>query len=207
MVTSDTQIVNMACDRLGVETIDSLNDNTPTAELMKRLYAPQRDSLLVETPWNFAMKRVELSKLVAAPEFEYTSKFQLPADFLKVHRIFDSDPTSGTGNKHPYDTRDYSGVYYEIEGTELLGDFDRCFLVYISRITDVSKYSPDFVEALWLRLAAAASYKLTQDKTLKNQLIEEADYYVRRSAALSAQQDIAYEDEVKFRSFINPRMI
>lgn len=207
MVTSDTQIVNLALDRLGVEPIDSLSDNTMQAELMSRLYAPQRDSLLVETVWNFAMKRAQLSKLVSVPDFEYSAQFQLPADFLKLHRLYDSNPGSGTGNKHPYDTRDYAGPYYEIEGTLLLGDFDAAYAIYISRITDVSKYSPDFVEALWLRLAAAASYKLTQDKTLKQQLIEEADFYVRRGAALSAQQDNAFSDQFQFRSFINPRNI
>jgi len=203
-VATNVDIVNLALDRLGVEPIVTLADANSRAELMNRLYSPQLDSLLVETPWNFAMKRVQLTDTGSTPAFEYSNEFQLPADFLKVHRIYDYNPVSGTGTKHPYDHAD-GGIYYEIEDDKLLGNFDECYIVYIAAVTDVTKFSPDFVEAFWLRLAAAASYKITQDKTLKNELVSEADYYVRRSAALSAQQDYAADDTVFFGSFIYPR--
>ena len=203
-VFSDVDIANLSLDRLGVEPITDLSDNNSRAELMNRLYLPQLNSLLVETVWNFAMGRVQLTDTGIAPAFEYSNQYQLPTDFLKVHRIFDSNPGTSTGNKHPYD---FPGgqVYFEIESDKLLGNFEECFIVYVKAVTDVTKFSPDFVEAFYLRLAAAASYKLTQDKTLKDSLISEAEFYVRRAAAISAQQDYAEDDTLFFGSYIYPR--
>lgn len=203
-VATNVELVNLALDRLGVEPITALNDASPRAELMNRLYIPVLNSLLMETPWNFAMKRAKLVKNVTAPAFEYESAFDLPPDFLKVHRLFDYEPGSGAGIKHPYDYAT-GQTYFELEGDKILGNFDECFLVYISKITDVTKFSSDFVQAFYLRLAAEGSYKLTQDKALKNDLISEAEFYVRRAAAISAQQDYAEDDTFFFGSFIYPR--
>lgn len=206
MVTNANQIANLALQLLGVERIDDLEDPTKRAQTMKDLYAPVRDELLGFSTWTFAMKRAELTKSATAPEFEFSAKFELPSDFLRLFEVFDHDPKSTSGGvKHPWPMgpgRPYS-IEYKIENNHLLASVDKAFIRYIYRNEDVSQYGPKFVSALYHTLAARAAYSLVQDKTLRSQLFEQAEFYLRSAAAENSQE--VSPDGFEINSFILPR--
>lgn len=206
IVTSSTEIVNLALDRLGVESIDSLSGDSKRAKIMNRMYPVVRNSVLEAAPWNFAMGRKKLTKLAAAPEFEYQSQFSLPADHLRAWQVFDSDPSGsgGSGVKHPGVHLNIDGeIEYKIEGDKLLSNTKNIYLLYIKEVTDVSLYTASFVKALYTRLAAEASYSIIQNTTEKNSLLQESELYIQQASTNSSQEDTPEDIELDW--FINPR--
>lgn len=134
-VTSEVQLCNNALLRLGTNTITSLTDGTTAANACNQAYSPTRDALLRMHLWNFAIKRTALAADVATPSFEFNYQYTLPVDFIRVHRIYNQTSP------------------FTIEGPKLISDQAAPLnLVYVSRITDVTKFDPIFTEALILAL-------------------------------------------------------
>ena len=78
-MTTDVDIVNAALIRLGERTIASLADAVKPAQLANAIFAELRDALLREHPWNFAVRRTQLSIPAArAPAGRYTGAYVLP---------------------------------------------------------------------------------------------------------------------------------
>lgn len=133
--TSAVQICNNALLRLGTNTISSLTDGTTAANACNQSYEPTRDSLLRRHFWNFATTRASLASDAVAPSFGYATQFTLPTDYVRTRGI------------------DQQVYTYKIEGTKLLTDATAPLnLIYIARLTDVTKYDPLFVDALILAL-------------------------------------------------------
>ena len=207
MYTSSVEIVNLALHFLGVQRISALTDDSKRASLMNDIYTQVRDETLRSAAWGFAMKRAKITKLGTTPAFEFSSQFQLPSDLLKVHSIFDHDPSLGSRNRHPHPMDlpllDGDDIYYKVEGDKLLASVDTIYLRYISRQTDVSIYPPDFIQCLALSLAAAACFSLTQNRGLRDSLTQEAEFFRRAASANDAQE--SSPDGFDISSFIRPR--
>lgn len=208
MYSTSVQIVNQALHHLGVQRINSLTDDNKRAQLMNDLYTQVRDDTLRSATWGFAMKRAQLAEISPAPDFEFSKNFGIPADCLKVHQVWDYDPGSGvsTGQRHPYpygyDYQD-SEIRWKVEGNLLLANADTIYIRYIARETDVSRYSPDFNRCLSLELAAAACFSLTQNRGLRKELLQEAEFYRRAASANDAQE--SSPDGYEISTFIKPR--
>lgn len=185
-VTTEVEIYNMALAHLGSDKIDAVTDTSRRAKVMNTFYPTVRDSLLASHPWNFAMKRVELAKLSAAPLYEWDSQFQLPSDLL---RVWDEDFVEGSD--------------WVREGNVLLADEDEANINYIFRQEDVTKYSGPFVEALALKLAHAGCYAITQSRTLKNDLLGEFRISVAEARSFNGQESEG--DEVEANDWANQR--
>lgn len=146
-----TDIANMALSRIGHNRqMTSFNDDaTAEADLVRLHYPRLRDSLLRSHPWNFAIKRAELSSIDETPAFEYDYKFALPTDCLKVLR------TSLEAENIEDD--------YRIEGRYLLSNDDTCFIEYIAQITDTNQFDAMFVDMLAWAIAAECAMPLIND--------------------------------------------
>lgn len=140
MSHSEVHLVNVAMIRLGQPAITSLTDDTRQARVANQMYETTRDEVLALYPWNSATKRVSLPKLAAAPTWGFTAAFQLPADFLRLHKV--EDP----------------GIAYRPEGRTILANADTFKIVYIAKITD-----PMQMDEL---LKAAISAKLAMDMAI-----------------------------------------
>jgi len=150
MITS-TSICNDALLEIGAERIVSLSDTSKRALICNEQYEKLRDYVLTCHPWVFSIKRAELAQLVSTPEFGYAYQYQLPSDCLRVLKTDE-------------------GEEYKVEGVYLLTDATTAFIQYISRVTDASKYSPNFAMALSKFLAANICYPITQSRELVNDL-------------------------------------
>lgn len=174
MISSETDIANLALGHLGEGSIQSMDGDTMPARACALHYDSNRDATLRAHRWNFAVTRVELSELADAPLFGWEHQFELPGDCLRVLEFNDSEEG------------DWITAPYIIEGRKLLTDADTAELVYVKRVTDVSQFDSLFVEALALRLAV----KLTESiRGTTGKTAELTEAYERLVAPLARRID------------------
>lgn len=70
-------LCSMALLKLGEGPIQSLTDNTASAQLARTLFDPVIEALIASHPWRFAQKRFKLNKTA-------NGDFLIPADVLRV---------------------------------------------------------------------------------------------------------------------------
>ena len=122
MAAGDTgiSICSDALIMLGAKAISSFNDGTDESSTCDRLYPDIRDSLLVQYPWSFTMKKVKLARLVTIPNSVWRYEYQLPGDRLTSPRA-----VYNRGNPGSPVQKDW-----EIQGDKLLTNLDEVFIDY-----------------------------------------------------------------------------
>ncbi len=151
MATSEVSICNIAISWLGGTKIVSFKDDTAEAKLCSAIYEDDRDAVLEERNWTFAMKRVQLNKLVDSPAYGYTSMFQLPVDHIRTVAVsshFDFDYTLNNWSQ---------------EEDRILIDTDVAYLLYVKKCVDPTRFSPGFIQTLAARIAADIAVPLTSN--------------------------------------------
>ena len=84
--SSSVEICNLSFDLLRHKD-KVTNIETPESDseaLGARWYDVTRRSILGAFPWNFARKRITLSRNSTTPAFGYTDAYNLPNDFLSL---------------------------------------------------------------------------------------------------------------------------
>ena len=145
---SDVSICNSALYLLGSSPIASLDpaaDSSDKASLCRQFYDETRDAVLTAYPWNFAVRRAQLSLLDTTPSFEFSYAHRLPNDpyCLRVLNVHDPE------------------IEWQIEGRDLLSDSQTIKIRYIAQITDVSQYSYLYRQAFSALLASKLCYGIT----------------------------------------------
>ncbi|MBU1248424.1 MAG: hypothetical protein KKB70_06990 [Proteobacteria bacterium] len=153
MATSVIEICNNALQDLGEDTITSLTDNNKCARLCNQRWRATRDAVLRAHPWNCAMSQEELPASTIAPVWKWDYQFQLPADFLRIVRVVNSEE------------REISN--WEVQGKIILCDEEApLYISYIRREIDPQQYDALLSEALSARMSAALAYPLTGSTSL-----------------------------------------
>ena len=137
--TSDVQICNIALRFVGVEPIVSLSDNSKSAKLCNLFYAFDRDAVIQDHSWSFAVTRQALSQLSGTNTTEYAYMYSLPASPYCLR---------------PLGIVDYPAQPFLVEERVLYTDLEAVTLRYISQVTDPTVFDPAFIRALSYRLAA-----------------------------------------------------
>lgn len=70
-------LCSFALLKLGEEPIQSLTDNSASAQLARTLFDPVIEALIASHPWRFAQKQIELTKTT-------DEDFLIPAEVLRV---------------------------------------------------------------------------------------------------------------------------
>lgn len=149
MSVSETQLCNMALLKYGDATITSINaDNNIRDRSCKVLYPIVRDRMLYMFPWNFAMKRADISaQLATTPDFQWDYAYTLPTDCLRAWELYGTD------------------AEWEVEGGKLLtNQEEEIYIRYISEVKETGLFNPSFVNCVALALAAELASKLAGDK-------------------------------------------
>lgn len=183
--------MNSALVKVGTKRISSESDPSREGIIVTQQYPLVRDQLLGSHPWTFALKRYQSSALVdtpivVLPDEDFTHTHQLPADFLRIQKIDIDFPEN-----------------WKIEGDKLLCLVQTIKYVYIFKQTDVTKYSPQFSEALAAMLAADISYAIAQSTTLTQGLYNLAEIKLREARSSDSQgkgQVRMYEADEWFNS-------
>jgi len=159
-MASVVDISNLALARLGDSaTVASIDppEGSIQAEQCARFYPIARDSLLEAHEWKFATRRAVLAQL-AVESFDWQFAYAEPAGAIKLLAVIPH--TAG---------RDAKTSQYIAEGAEdgtplILTDLEDATVRYIARVTDTTKFSPLFVDALaWLLASYLAGPVLKGD--------------------------------------------
>ena len=154
-ITSSTEICKLSLDLLqGGSVSDITSATTSIEEVCNRWYDHTRRKLLRQHPWNFAIKRAELTASATAPLFGATAQFPVLADFLRLLRVVDED------------NRIISSDAYFFENRQLMfrwADDDVARIIYITDEEDVTKFDDLFVDLLAVEIAMSIAYLVTQN--------------------------------------------
>lgn len=216
MATSAAEICNKALARIGVKIYidDLVSDQTQEAETCNIFYEDARDSLLAEFPWAFAKRRAVLA-LTAETRSGWVYAFAMPSDCIRPLYIYPSslesvevaasnpDVLSGVW-VNPRTPRADQRIPYDIEASAsadsqlILCDYQTPELVYVSRITDVTKFPFLFSDALSWLLASELALPLTAKQGLEAQMRQRFYQILEQARAQSlesVQEDVAPDSE------------
>lgn len=167
-MASVIDIANLALARLGDDaTLSSIDppEGSSQAEHCARFYPLARDTLLgwPDTNWNFATKRIALAQVEnTTSTWDYA--YVLPNNMIRAIAILDPNASDdySTSYSLPYSLQDgQASIGYqpqpfviELDGSDrqvLYTNQENAVLRYIQRVTDTTRFSPTFVDALvWL---------------------------------------------------------
>jgi hypothetical protein len=165
MAAGDTKlsICSEAMMLLGASPISSFSEGTDAAQIANSLYDDVRDTLLMQYPYSWSVKKVQLARLADAPINEWKYKYALPADILgNAKAVFNS---SSVGSRPLRD--------FEIYSTGLLTNYETVWIDYQFRAEE-ALMPPYFVHLLRTALAAEFAEPITDQ-------ITKADYYHKKA--------------------------
>lgn len=154
-MASSVDIVNLALSHIGDEaavTSISPADGTEQAAQAAKFYPIALETILEAHDWNFAMKRKNLAELSTTPPDAWEYAYAVPGDMLTPISVLPQDA--------PDETIDLGyEVDYVIEaltdGTRVIYcNIEQAAIRYVARITDTSKFSMMFINALTRLLAS-----------------------------------------------------
>ena len=193
-MTSPVEICNLALGQLGAERISNIeNPQTPTEQLCQLYYPIVRDALLESRDWTFLIKRATLDTPTAVvPDWCYGKAFQLPTD---VYRVIDvrRNPQANTQNE----------TEWQREGDKIVCNLDVIYVRYITRDVFSANYSGLFVMAFAMVLAAKMCIQITENNSMKQALLREAQAAIDEAAALDGMQ--GRHEQIRASSLINAR--
>jgi hypothetical protein len=174
---SKTAIANLALRHLKIDPVTSIDppdEDSKAAQAAADWYDQARRDTLEAHPWKFATKRRSLVADASAPGFEYTKKYELPSDFIRVNRI-------GENWDNPQ-------MDYEIEDGFILCDLESpLLLVYVYNLSDATKFSPKFVTSLSYKLAAFMAFEMTGNAQLVQAMEAQFVGSLTQAASVSGQ--------------------
>lgn len=169
-MTSVVDICNSALAAVGSKAIVSLSDNTERSRILQTCYDSARLSLLRMHPWNFALKQATLGLLTGVTPFEFTYAYELPADSLRLLRVFEAQSA------------------YEVMGRAVYSNDSQMRIYYVADITDATQFDTVFVECLSMKIASDIAYSITQNLSLSDQLMKEYEIRFRQAKQYDAQE-------------------
>jgi hypothetical protein len=149
-MASRISIANLALTGLGADRIVSLNEDSENARRINAIFDLCLEDVLRSHPWNFAIQRQQLAKLLSVPAFGYSLEYLLPGDCLRVLEVNDGSCIR---------------TDFKIENRKLLTDYDGVYIKFIGNVTDPTQYTSQFVYVLSSRIAAELAYAITNNKS------------------------------------------
>ena len=164
-----TEIANIALAKFREGRITDIESTTDSvAVVMNDQYDHALALVLEEHRWNFAGKRVTLTKLSEDPPFGWSYQYQLPSDIIRLKDVNGEDVEA-------------SSKLFAIEGTALLTNDDEVTITYVAKVTDTNLFSPSFTEALTFKLASITCGRLTGDADLAIMLDKQYNYALSKA--------------------------
>lgn len=154
---------------LGAAPLSSFSDGTDEAQVADRLYDDVRDTLIMQYPYSWTIKKTKLSRLADAPVNEWKYKYALPGDILGNPKALFIN--GGSGGRPARDFEIYSGGLYT--------NYEQVWIDY-QFLPEPAIFPQYFTRLLKTALAAEFAEPITDQ-------ITKADYFHNR--AYGAQTD------------------
>jgi len=171
MATGDTKlsICSDALIMLGAAPLSSFSDGTDEAQVADRLYDDIQDTILMQYPFSWSIKKVKLGRLSTTPINEWKYIYALPGDILgNPKAVFNVGTTSALP------VRDF-----EIYSSGLYTSYEEVWIDY-QYTPDPSVFPPYFVKLLKTALAAEFAEPVTDQ-------ITKGDYYHNKAYGLPSE--------------------
>ena len=154
---------------LGAAPLSSFSDGTDEAQVADRLYDDIRDTILMQYPFSWSVKKVKLGRLSTTPINEWKYIYALPGDILgNPKAVFNVGTTSALP------VRDF-----EIYSSGLYTSYEEVWIDY-QYTPDPSVFPPYFVKLLKTALAAEFAEPVTDQ-------ITKGDYYHNKAYGLPSE--------------------
>jgi hypothetical protein len=181
-MATTVEICNRALRRVKATEISALTDDNREAQACNRHYDEVRRAALADGIWTFALKRQKLARDAAAPVFGYDNSFSLPADCIRLWKLYVDDQGVSL-------LRDYS-----TEARAVHANYQDLWALYIRDEDDPNVMSSHFREAMVSRLASELALTLANSRSLHEAML---DRYERtdlpRALSVSAIQNAGQE--------------
>jgi len=186
MATDAVSIWNQALSLLGnAEEVQSVDENTPSANACRRFYDAAVEEMLAEFPWPFATVTAPLALVATDPTPEWAFSYRVPADCLRVRRLPGALRVETRQSRVPY------RIGRDDVGRLLFTDLEDATVEYTQAITDASAFPASFAKALAYRLAIDIAPRVSGGDATK--LMERLA--PRAAAQLEAAQATALNEE------------
>lgn len=150
-------VCNLGLSHIGARAqISSISppDGTVEAGLCARFYPLVRREMLEASNWSFATKRTLLAEVVN-DSTQWLYAYTLPSDFIKAQRILKQEDLTASAGPHAYMER--QGAFYVVEGNVIRTNEPEAVLLYTKETVDTNVFSPSFVAAAGMLMAAYLS--------------------------------------------------
>jgi hypothetical protein len=180
-------IFNAALSELGDWSIADTGETVPHARVLVARWSRVVADCVSDGSWNFATETVKLdADTGVTPGFGYTEVFAKPSDWVRTIGI----------------SQDENFVYpllrYYDDANYLSADVSPIYLRYVSNDTgmglELTRWTPAFTRYVELELAVRSCMKLTQNRSLKEDLSGERD----KERKKAKNQDAMNEPQPKF---------
>ena len=171
MAAGDTKlsICSDALIMLGAAPLSSFATGTDEAQVADRLYDDVRDTLLMQYPYSWSVKKVQLGRLASTPINEWKYTYALPGDILgNPKAVFNTSSVGSTSRRE-----------FEIYNLGLYTNYESIWIDYQFRPSPVV-FPPYFVRLLKMALAAEFAEPITDQ-------ITKADYYHQKAYGAPAE--------------------
>lgn len=210
-MANEIQICNFALSHIGASSISSFNESSKEAIECNRLYEYERDSVLRDHRWNFAVKQETLA-LLTEEYLGWEFAYSYPIDCLAIHKIYNEyDSTVNRYNGcYNYQYYPMGNIQYEVRANNslssriILTNEEDAKVIYTAKITTPNLFDPIFIETLSWKLAADLAQPVRGD--LQLQQFCEQKYALLLTKAMSKDSNEGYEIPVDSNSYINSRL-
>lgn len=171
MAAGDTKlsICSEALIMLGATPLSSFTVGTDEAQVADRLYDDVRDTLLMQYPYSWSIKKVKLAQLVQTPINEWKYIYALPGNLLgNPKAVFNVGAVGATPQRD-----------FEIYGDGVNTNYEQVWIDYQYR-PEPFEFPPYFVRLLKTALAAEFAEPITDQ-------ITKADYFHSRAYGSPAE--------------------
>lgn len=164
-MASRTDIANAALFKLAQDIpIAALTERSKAGIALNRVFDPMLDLVLSAHAWPFALKYVALAEQTEDPMPGWQYRYTYPSDCVNALALCDEGGIRGTMSAVAStwcdetaarfrDGRLAFDVGYGDQDTSIFADLEDAYLIYVSRVTNASRYPAPFAEALACRIA------------------------------------------------------
>lgn len=167
MHRTTTTVANLALREIGTYRIESFEEDSADAEIVRDLWEDTLRSCLSRHEWRFAMKQVELQQ-GDSPVARFAYSYPLPADYIRMSSACERSDANDP-------IMDFEIVHNtSFPNPVMLTDAKSVFLDYVALIEDPNYWSPWFVDFFVVTLASklAAPLKSTTEKQRLEELVD-----------------------------------
>lgn len=189
-MASVIEICNLALGNLGKEDISSLSEASNGARACKKWYDICVGSTLEAYPWRFARATQAMGQVVNTMTDKWRYAYALPNEAIRLWDVV-PDQTDTWDSSAYVDFEDLAKETpkpraFDIENGVVFCNLSPAYAKFIRKVTDPTKYTPLFIDALSWALSARIAIAMTGDPKMLSTAVQMAQQAIRLAASTHA---------------------